>query len=65
MPMLVDPGPGKQKDPKQESEDVLEQGLEDSFPSSDPVAVTQPTVATKKRTPKQRRRDGRRTGRPD
>jgi hypothetical protein len=26
-------------------EDKLEQGLEESFPASDPVAVTQPSVA--------------------
>jgi hypothetical protein len=34
---------------KQEEEDVLEKALEDTFPSSDPVAVTQPTVGTKKK----------------
>ena len=34
---------------KQEEEDALEQALEDTFPSSDPVAVTQPTVGTKKK----------------
>lgn len=34
---------------KREKEAALEQALEDTFPSSDPVAVTQPTVASKKK----------------
>lgn len=32
----------KTKDDKQRQEDELEEGLEDSFPASDPVSVTQP-----------------------
>jgi len=34
---------------KREQEAALEQALEDTFPSSDPVAVTQPTIARKKK----------------
>jgi hypothetical protein len=33
---------------KREQEAALEKALEDTFPSSDPVALTQPTVASKK-----------------
>ena len=32
----------KTKDEKRRLEDELEEGLEDSFPASDPVSVTQP-----------------------
>jgi hypothetical protein len=35
---------------KREQEAGLEQALEDTFPSSDPVALTQPTVASKKKS---------------
>jgi hypothetical protein len=34
---------------KREQEAELEQALEDTFPSSDPVSVTQPTIASKKK----------------
>jgi len=34
---------------KRAEEAALEQALEDTFPSSDPVAVTQPTIARKKK----------------
>jgi hypothetical protein len=34
---------------RRKQEDALEQALEDTFPSSDPVSVTQPTVASKKK----------------
>jgi hypothetical protein len=49
MPILNNPGPGKDKQREPEREDILEEALEESFPSSDPVAIVQPTVATKKR----------------
>ncbi|HEY0236152.1 MAG TPA: hypothetical protein VGC86_14015 [Afipia sp.] len=32
----------KDKDEKRKLEDELEEGLEESFPASDPVSVTQP-----------------------
>jgi hypothetical protein len=35
---------------KHEEEAALEKALEDTFPSSDPVAVTQPTIASKKKS---------------
>ena len=31
----------------QENEDELDEGLEDTFPASDPVAVTQPSIPGK------------------
>ena len=34
---------------KREEEDALEKALEDTFPSYDPVALTQPTIASKKK----------------
>jgi hypothetical protein len=34
---------------KRKEEAALEQALEDTFPSSDPVSLTQPTVASKKK----------------
>jgi hypothetical protein len=34
---------------KRKQEPALEQALEDTFPSSDPVSLTQPTVAGKKK----------------
>lgn len=34
---------------KREQEAALERALEDTFPSSDPVALTQPTIANKKK----------------
>lgn len=37
---------------KREQEAELEQALEDTFPSSDPVSVTQPTIASKKKPPR-------------
>lgn len=43
---------GKSEDRKQELERELEEGLEDTFPASDPVAITEPSHAnagTKKR----------------
>lgn len=40
----------RQQPRNREKEAALEQALEDTFPSSDPVAVTQPTVGTKKRS---------------
>jgi nicotinate phosphoribosyltransferase len=43
---------GKNDDRKQELERELEEGLEDTFPASDPVAITEPAHAnagTKKR----------------
>jgi hypothetical protein len=52
MPILDNAGPGKDKQREPERENILEEALEESFPSSDPVAITQPTVATKKRAPK-------------
>jgi hypothetical protein len=33
----------------EEAEEALEQALEDTFPSSDPISITQPTVPSKKR----------------
>jgi nicotinate phosphoribosyltransferase len=36
---------GKKDDRKQELERELEEGLEDTFPASDPVAVTEPAHA--------------------
>jgi hypothetical protein len=35
----------KEERKKAEHEDELEEGLEDTFPASDPVSVTEPTVA--------------------
>lgn len=35
---------------KREEEAALEKALEATFPSSDPVAVTQPTIASKRRS---------------
>jgi hypothetical protein len=37
---------------KREQEAELEQALEDTFPSSDPVSVTQPTIVSKKKRPR-------------
>jgi len=34
---------------KREQDAELEKALEDTFPSSDPVALTQPTIAAKKK----------------
>jgi hypothetical protein len=34
---------------KRKQEAALEQALEDTFPSSDPVSVTQPSVPSKKK----------------
>jgi hypothetical protein len=34
---------------KRQEDAALEQALEDTFPSSDPVALTQPTIAAKKK----------------
>ena len=34
-----------------EREKALEEALEDTFPSSDPVSLTQPTIASKKKKP--------------
>ena len=34
----------------EEAEEALEQALEDTFPSSDPISITQPTVPSKKRS---------------
>jgi len=34
---------------KRKREAELEQALEDTFPSSDPISLTQPTVASKKK----------------
>jgi hypothetical protein len=34
--------PGEPREDKDRLEEALERGLEDSFPGSDPVAVTQP-----------------------
>ncbi|HEX9321736.1 MAG TPA: hypothetical protein VF913_06395 [Xanthobacteraceae bacterium] len=44
-------GPPKPRDraKKRQDEAALEQALEDTFPSSDPVALTQPTIAAKKK----------------
>jgi hypothetical protein len=35
---------------RQKEEAALEKALEDTFPSSDPVAVTQPTIASKRKS---------------
>ncbi len=50
-PTAVFGGAGNDKEPKQKTpndpdrdiEDELDQGLEDTFPASDPISVTQPT----------------------
>lgn len=34
---------------EQEQDAELEKALEDTFPSSDPVSLTQPTIASKKK----------------
>jgi hypothetical protein len=35
---------------KRKEEAALEKALEDTFPSSDPVALTQPTIVSKKKS---------------
>jgi hypothetical protein len=35
---------------RRKEEAALEKALEDTFPSSDPVAATQPTIASKKKS---------------
>ncbi|WEF51135.1 hypothetical protein AFIC_002704 [[Pseudomonas] carboxydohydrogena] len=42
-------GDPKAPDYRKDLEDQLEEGLEDSFPASDPVSVTQPHPARRKR----------------
>jgi hypothetical protein len=49
VPKHRDQQKARDRTKKREEEAALEQALEDTFPSSDPVAVTQPTIASKKK----------------
>ena len=42
--MSIEPGPGKTDDPRL-LEEQLREGLEDTFPASDPVSVTSPLIS--------------------
>jgi hypothetical protein len=58
--------PGKESE-KQKLDRALEEGLEESFPGSDPVAVTQPATESPEdsfKTDDERSRDGKRKKRP-
>jgi len=49
MPKRRDQHKPRDRAKKRQEEAALERALEDTFPSSDPVAVTQPTIASKKK----------------
>jgi hypothetical protein len=50
MPKRRDQHKPRARAKKREEEAALEKALQDTFPSSDPVALTQPTIAGKKKS---------------
>ena len=46
------PAAGRTAERKQLEEEELEEGLEDSFPASDPPSITSPTISGSPRKPK-------------
>ena len=46
------PAAGRTAERKQLDEEELEEGLEDSFPASDPPSITSPTISGSPRKPK-------------